>query len=355
MSISLDGKKIGEATVGHVIPKGHRDQTKKSLERLLLDLNSEEVETKYLLDILDKMAEFEVPTNCNRPIEREFKFISEHFNMDCVRKEYTERRIRDLKKLTENLAHQFITPIQSILGNAEIMIKEYKKLPARCKNVEMEEMQNQIFTETQKLALCADNMRNWIAEELQTLYRYDFEVQSVFPILYKTINIFRAEAKSRGILIKNPDLLGGAPPLLNISEEHFRRVFYNMISNAVKYSYEGTPEKPRWIEIRCNFEDNYYYIDMTNYGIGILPDEVEEKIFETGYRGKLAKDRNRYGSGLGLGVIRRIVEDHGGKVKIFSEPKGDESWGMKNPYKVTVRIYLPIPIDSLIEEELHER
>jgi signal transduction histidine kinase len=83
-------------------------------------------------------------------------------------------------------------------------------------------------------------------------------------------------------------------------------------------------------------------IEIENYGVGILPEEITSGIiFEYGYRGKLSYDWNRTGSGIGLSEALKIAKKHGGNIWITSRPvaapKGDE----KIPYLTRVKIRLP--------------
>ncbi len=345
--INLSDKNVGTICIGQKLISGKENISQNIFVEALDHSGANPVEIEYFLNLFNELDKIDLDSG--HDIKNKIDFIKKHFYIEFNRSYYTEKRVNDLKHLAENLAHQFITPIQGIVGNAENLINEYEALPRTCQDVEIKSMSNDIFIEIQKLALCADNLRNWIASEHNWLYKYDFRVASILPILMDTIKLFRNEAKSRGIIIKDPEFAESAPPHLKISVEHMKRVFYNIISNAVKYSYEGSPANHRWIEIKCRKIFDYYCFDIVNYGVGILPEEIDDTIYQTGYRGKLAKDRNRYGSGLGLGVVKKIVEDHGGKVKITSDVQGDGSYGANNPFKTTVRICLPLlkEVDSI--------
>ncbi|MGV8174191.1 MAG: sensor histidine kinase, partial [Methanothrix sp.] len=198
-----------------------------------------------------------------------------------------------------------------------------------------------------KLAFIADNLRNWAAID-NDIPRYEFSNISLYPTLAEAIRLFRREASRRWIMICDPIPRGCPFPSLKISEEHIRRVFYIILSNAVKYSFDGTLNKRRRIDISCfkgGRGGKYYCIEVSNYGVGILPDEISEKIYQFGYRGVLARDRNRFGSGLGLAAAKLIVEGHGGYIEIESDPIGNNLGGY-SPHTTYVRIYLPLIGDA---------
>ena len=342
--IKVAGNTIGTICIGQKLIKGQEALSKNILEDSLVGVDADSTEIEYFISLMNKLDS--IDPGLDGGLIKRIEFIKRHFFVEFNRSYYTEKRVSDLKRLAENLAHQFITPIQGIMGNAENLIYDIDGLPLTFQDIEIKEITYNIFFEIQKLALLADNLRNWIASEHNWLYKYDFQDRPILPIIMNSIKLFRNEAKSRGIIIKDPVFDCAAPPKLNISTEHMTRVFYNIISNAVKYSYDGIANKPRWIEIRCKEEFGYYCISTTNYGVGILPEELNDRIYQIGYRGKLAKDRNRYGSGLGLGVVERIIKDHGGMVKIMSEIQSNKDYGSsnptRNPYKTTIKICLPL-------------
>lgn len=111
------------------------------------------------------------------------------------------------------------------------------------------------------------------------------------------------------------------PPMEMVPAE-LSLAFKNLLHNAVKYSYRSVRHgKKRYVEIRLSkVEDRYYDVTISNYGIGIQPDEIAKGlIWKAGYRGKLSHDRNRTGSGLGLAHAKLAVEGiHGGRLDVHS-------------------------------------
>jgi signal transduction histidine kinase len=87
-------------------------------------------------------------------------------------------------------------------------------------------------------------------------------------------------------------------------------VFDNIIDNAAKYAASG-----RWLGVRVFSNERTVHIEIADRGDGIPAGDLS-RVFEKFYRRKGAKQR---GAGLGLAIVRRIVEDHQGKVTISSE------------------------------------
>jgi signal transduction histidine kinase len=94
----------------------------------------------------------------------------------------------------------------------------------------------------------------------------------------------------------------------------FKQILYNLLSNAVKF----TPERGS-VSVEASHGDGYTTISVADTGIGI-PKEEQAAIFDmfrqAGSTSKSAKE----GSGLGLAITRRLVEFHGGEIKVSSEP-----------------------------------
>ncbi|MFQ5835952.1 MAG: sensor histidine kinase, partial [bacterium] len=104
-----------------------------------------------------------------------------------------------------------------------------------------------------------------------------------------------------------------APLFLWTDKGKMELLFSNLMSNAVKYTPSGGK-----ISLKVSKENSEVKIEISDTGIGI-PEEDLSKIFEEFYRAENAKKVEREGTGLGLPIVKRIVETYGGKVKVKSE------------------------------------
>jgi signal transduction histidine kinase len=94
-----------------------------------------------------------------------------------------------------------------------------------------------------------------------------------------------------------------------------RSALQNLVSNAIKYGGEA-----RWVRVTARpLAHQATRITVEDRGLGIAPED-QKHIFEPFYRGREAVERQIQGSGLGLHLVRRIVEAHGGVVSVHSEP-----------------------------------
>jgi signal transduction histidine kinase len=103
------------------------------------------------------------------------------------------------------------------------------------------------------------------------------------------------------------------PPVLG-DEAALRRVFQNLISNAMKYGAGGG-----WIGISAGTSGADVRIVVADKGMGISASD-QARIFEPFYRGGDAVEAGIQGAGLGLSLVQRIVEAHGGRVTVNSQP-----------------------------------
>jgi PAS domain S-box-containing protein len=130
-----------------------------------------------------------------------------------------------------------------------------------------------------------------------------------------------AEAKNHEMIVDVPtttDFISGDPVEL-------REAMGNLVSNAIKY----TPEGGR-IVIRMAIEDNRLYFSVIDNGLGI-PADQQNDIFNKFFRAKTAATAEIEGTGLGLSLVKTVVEQHGGKVWFQSEEGAGSTFGFWIP------------------------
>ena len=119
----------------------------------------------------------------------------------------------------------------------------------------------------------------------------------------------------------------------------------NVIGNAVKYSGEA-----RWVGLSAQVAGSILRIAVTDRGLGISADD-RKHIFEPFYRGREAVSRQIQGSGLGLHLVQRIIEAHGGKVTVQSEPGRGSTFTIELPIAADPAAAegLPLALDTSAE------
>ncbi len=127
------------------------------------------------------------------------------------------------------------------------------------------------------------------------------------------------------------------------------RALGNLLHNAIKYSWRRERSDPAWVEVRVYRQDHNVCIAFENWGVPISAVELQDGlIFKLGYRGKLATDRGRLGTGVGLTDARDVAEKHKGRLLVESRPA--RPWGpddpdseeyYRQPFLTTVTLCLP--------------
>lgn len=148
-----------------------------------------------------------------------------------------------------------------------------------------------------------------LEERANELEKEEFDVTELFASIIEEMTVY---ADSRNIRI-NWDFCSECPHIYGNSEL-IRRVFTNIIHNAVKYS-----ENDNTVEVTGKTDEDRFLLRVEDHGIGIKEEEMQ-KIFDIFFRGENTKrDPEREGIGLGLSLVRRIVDAHGGCIKVSSE------------------------------------
>jgi two-component system, OmpR family, sensor histidine kinase SenX3 len=135
----------------------------------------------------------------------------------------------------------------------------------------------------------------------------------------------------------------GAPAVM-AEEDSLRRALLNLIGNALKYGADG-----EWIGVTVargtGRDDGHVMISVADRGRGIGADELAH-IFKPFYRGEYARDRQIHGNGLGLSLVKRIAEAHGGRVTVKSAPGQGTTFTIVLPFATRAAATTPALADS---------
>jgi signal transduction histidine kinase len=138
----------------------------------------------------------------------------------------------------------------------------------------------------------------------------------------QAVRLCRAEADQKHVKIAVDLKPQNGNVAIQASEPHLQQAFNNLLHNAIKYSYRATESTQRYVSVRGNLAHNGYEVVITNYGVGIEPDEYDY-IFQEGYRGRLTLGEYRTGSGQGLILVKSVIERHHGRITVTSQPLGE--------------------------------
>ncbi|TFH37127.1 MAG: HAMP domain-containing histidine kinase, partial [Bacteroidia bacterium] len=141
---------------------------------------------------------------------------------------------------------------------------------------------------------------------------FTFEKVDMHRIIKQSVETIGIQVEGRkGNIFYYPEAVN---PLLKGDREHLTNLLQNLLDNANKYS-EKEPE----ITVRTENRDGFLVVSVEDKGIG-MSRSVQARIFERFYRQSSGNIHNIKGFGLGLSYVRAIVEAHGGRIEVFSEP-----------------------------------
>ncbi|MCC7104378.1 MAG: HAMP domain-containing histidine kinase, partial [Chloroflexi bacterium] len=221
------------------------------------------------------------------------------------------RELAQLKaELLNTVSHELRTPLSLIHGYSELLVHRADRLsPA-----EVAQMSGEIYTSSKTLARLVDDLLDFSHFEHGRLELRQRRLD-LGEMLTALAHLFRAQPGGGRIVT---DLEANIQ--VDADPDRLHQVVGNLLSNALAYTTDGA------ITIRSRREANLARVEVEDHGPGLLPEEVS-RIWESFYRGAEAANLPNRGSGLGLTVVRQLVELHGGNVGVRSAPgQGATFW-----------------------------
>ncbi|NLM75245.1 MAG: HAMP domain-containing histidine kinase [Clostridiaceae bacterium] len=198
-----------------------------------------------------------------------------------------------------NFSHEFKTPIVSIAGFAKLLKHGNLTDEQRAEYIDI------IEEESLRLSAMATNVLNLTKVENQTILtevtRYNLSEQ-----IRNCVLLLENKWSRKNI---TPELDFGEF-FINANEEMLKQVWINLIDNAIKYGDEGTS-----VCINITETENHIFVSVCDTGIEI-PAELKDQIFRKFYQ--VDESRSTEGNGVGLAVVKKIVELHDGEVTVSS-------------------------------------
>jgi signal transduction histidine kinase len=224
-----------------------------------------------------------------------------------------------------NVSHELRTPLALIRLYAETL--ELGRLTSPGKQHEYHEI---IRKESERLTALINNILDFSRIEAGKK-EYSFRETDVADLVRSTLESYRFEIEQNGFRFE--EKIESNLPTLQVDREAIARSLLNLVNNAVKYSSDE-----KYLGVHLYRQNGSLNLEVVDHGIGIPPNE-QSKIFDKFYRVGDPLVHNTKGSGLGLSLVRHIVQAHGGAVAVVSTPgKGSK-----------FTIVLPVP-DAEIQQ-----
>lgn len=215
------------------------------------------------------------------------------------------------------VSHEFKSPLTSIRQLAEML---------QAGRVASEEHRqryyNVLLEQSERLSLLIDNILDFAKME-EGKKEFDFEATDMCALLEALVSTIQQQVSHEGFTLQTE--IDTNMPSIQADRSAITQAITNLVDNAIKYSGEA-----RKIYVRGFTEDEYLIIAVQDFGIGIKPEEVD-RVFDRFYRGGDELTRAVKGSGLGLTLVKQIVESHHGSINVKSEPDKGSTFSIKLP------------------------
>ncbi len=231
-----------------------------------------------------------------------------------------QKKLAEVKNdFINNMTHEFKTPISTISLATQLIQEE----SAIAKNETILRYLGIIKEENIRLGNQVERVLQTAQMEKEEIILKKKEVDIHSLIQHVADNINPIIHTNQGTLILNLD---ASPSLLLLDEVHISNVIHNLLDNAVKYS----PNQLH-VEIQTESQEGQFVIKIKDQGIG-MEKSVLESVFEPFYRVPTGNIHNVKGFGLGLSYVKKIVDAHGGKVKVESTLGAGSTFIISLPY-----------------------
>jgi two-component system phosphate regulon sensor histidine kinase PhoR len=229
-----------------------------------------------------------------------------------------ERRLAGLKSdFVANVSHELKTPLSSIRMFGEMLLSGRVS-----NNAKRQHYLQIIVAESERLTSLIDNVLDFAKVE-RGKDAYEFVRADAADVVRRAVDGLRYRAKELGVTLH----VEAEPCIATFDAGAVELAVANMLDNALKYG-QGSPQ----VEVTLRPDENEparadgaraFVLRVVDHGPGIEPDE-QSRIFDRFVRGRAAYDQRVRGSGIGLSLVKRIAESHGGSVRVLSPPVGHD-------------------------------
>ena len=209
---------------------------------------------------------------------------------------------RNRREFTANVSHELKTPLQSIIGSAELLengIVKEEDVPRFVSNIHKEA--------SRLVDLVNDIIRLSQLDEKMEMPQEELEIYKIAEEVRETL---LDTANQKNVTIDVNGTMGKMKGVHSLLYE----MLYNLCDNAIKYNNQGG-----FVTVSIYEDDRQVHVRVEDNGIGI-PKEHHEKIFERFYRVDKSHSKKSGGTGLGLSIVKHAVLYHSGSIMIDSKP-----------------------------------
>lgn len=209
---------------------------------------------------------------------------------------------RNRQEFTANVTHELKTPLQSILGSAELLENGLAK----------PEDTGRFIGNIRKEATRLVNLINDIIRlsQLDENQEPPAETVALWEVAAEVVEVLTASAVKKNVSLH----MEGEPCTIVGVRRYIYEIIYNLCDNGIRYNVDGGE-----VTITIRKEGNHTVVAVSDTGIGIAP-EHQSRIFERFYRVDKSHSKETGGTGLGLSIVKHAAAYHNGKIQLESEP-----------------------------------
>ena len=246
-------------------------------------------------------------------------------------KESTEEKIlmdKENKELISNISHDLKTPITAVKGYVEGIMDGVADTPEK-----MNRYVRTIYNKTNEMDHLINELTFYSKIDTNRI-PYTFSKLNVEDYFSDCAEELGLEMETKGIELVYANYVEKDVQVIADGEQ-IRRVIHNIVSNAIKYM-----EKPKGIiQLRVKDVGDFIQVEIEDNGKGIAAKDLPY-IFDRFYRTDVSRNSSTGGSGIGLSIVKKIMEDHGGKVWATSR------LGIGTIMYFVLRKYQEVPINE---------
>lgn len=254
---------------------------------------------RELIKATDRIADGDYSVRLNLRGPEEFKTLSDKFNHMTEELGSVEMLRNDF---VSNFSHEIKTPIVSIRGFAKALKWDDLSSEERTEYLDIIISESERLSELSTNVLYLSKLENQSILTNKKIFNVSEQIRLVIALLDKKIT-----EKSIDIAFDNQEYF------IDGNEEMMKQVWINLIDNAIKFSPCGSK-----VEILIQEIPDAITIQISNEGNGLSP-EVQTHLFDKFYQGDLS--HSTPGNGLGLSIVKKIIDLHGGNISVLSTDK----------------------------------
>jgi two-component system OmpR family sensor kinase len=284
----------------------NNEKFRKIIDGYVISSIAEKQNKSFEYEYEDKSYSFDL---INIIFEKEYYVLVNIRDISGTKELEKMKKIEKMKnEFLSTMSHELRTPLSSIKAYSETLISSLEMIDKEM----LEEFLTTIHNESEHLEALLNNLLDYSKLETHTL-TIDRTKTDMIELMNSVIKALNDSIESKSIEVSVE--LEEDSIILDIDKTRIKQVLLNLIQNAVKYHDESKDKKVIKILIRTTLKE--CIIKIEDNGLGIAEEHLD-KIFEKFYRADSSLTYNVQGTGIGLAIVKELVDLHGGSINVES-------------------------------------